>query len=181
MRVMPTVCGLLVAVGLSACAKNTIINTFPIEEGAKLLLRAPEPEYKGFFSKYVTHKGLIEAQIRDLSNFPDFAGRDTYEDRIRQGLPGGGGERSTLHNGALTLEGYAGGATQYFVANDPRHSLLTCTPPGHDEEAWCKVTTELPGGKYRVTTGFTYDQAVNFKAMVDQALAVVPKVFVPCR
>jgi len=203
-----------VALLTAGCARNTIANTFPVVEGAKLiggdcigaanlpkgwkiyaqkldiddelvspaevLLRAPEPEYKGFFSKYVTHKGLIEAQVRDMSNVPDFAGRSNYEDRIRQGLPGGGGVRSTLRNGTLTLEGYAGGATQYFLANDAKQTLLTCTPPGHDEEPWCKVTTEFKDGKYRITTGFTYDQVLNFKDMVAQATAAVPKVFVPC-
>ena len=120
------------------------------------------------------------AQLRDMSNFPDFTGRATYDDRIRQGLPGGGGVHTTEHDGPLTLEGYAGGATQYFVANDPQQSLLTCTPPGQGEEAWCKVTTEFKGGKYRITTGFTYDQHLKFKDMIAQAEAVVPKVFVAC-
>jgi hypothetical protein len=146
---------------------------------AMFLLRTPEPEHL-WFSSAVKHDGLIDAQVRDLTNYPDFSGRRTYDDVIRETARRSVAPISETF-GDVTLAGYRlNQDTQLFIVNDPAQTLLTCNPPGGVGEPECKVTTDIRNGRYRMTTAMTYDRRGQFKAMVEEATGRVEKAFVPC-
>jgi hypothetical protein len=143
-----------------------------------VLLRSPAP--KGLFAK--DREGVIDIQLRDLTNYPDFSGRRSYDDVIRETARRSTGERVSEQYGPLLLSGYRTARdTQLFIANDPNQTLLTCIPPGNDEEqAECRVTSDIRDGRYRIVTAMAYDQRGAFREMIAQAERQVLSVFVPC-
>lgn len=141
-----------------------------------VLIRSPAPS--GLFAK--EREGLIEVQLRDLTNYPDFTGRRSYDDVLR-GTARSSIDRVTETYGPLTLEGYRTARdTQFFIASDEAETLLTCSPPGTGEQAQCRVTSDIRDGRYRIVTVMAYDQRGQFREMIAQSEQRALSAFTPC-
>jgi hypothetical protein len=144
-----------------------------------VLLRSPAP---GGLFQSKEREGIIDIQLRDLTNYPDFTGRRSYDDVIRETARRSPGERVSEQYGPLLLSGYRTARdTQLFIANDANETLLTCVPPGAaDEQAECRVTSDIRDSRYRIVTAMAYDQRGAFREMIAQAEKQALSVFVPC-
>jgi len=143
-----------------------------------VLLRSPAP--RGLFQSK-EREGIIDIQLRDLTNYPDFTGRRSYDDVIRETARRSPGERVSEQYGPLILSGYRTARdTQLFIANDATETLLTCIPPGTGSQAECRVTSDIREGRYRIVTAMAYDQRGAFRDMIAQAEQRVLSVFTPC-